>query len=101
MTQAKKAEQSEPPSPSLLRRPLFMIGQDERGNWVVQDEFGICGGLFVNRDAALRFIRAENGHQPQAIVMISGILELDMAAKPGIVPHRELAIDVEPQRRIA
>ena len=101
MTRAKQAEQAEPPSPSLLRRPLFMVGQDERGNWVVQDEFGICGGLFVNRDAALRFIRAETGRQPQAIVMISGILELDMAGKPGLVPHRELAAGSEPLRRIA
>lgn len=98
MTQAKQAE---PPSTSLLRRPLFMIGQDERGNWVVQDEYGSSGGLFVNRDAALRYVRAENGRRPQAIVMISGILELDMTGKPGMVPHRELAAESEPLRRIA
>jgi hypothetical protein len=98
VTQAKQAQ---PSSPALLRRPLFMIGQDERGNWVVQDEFGICGGLFVNRDAAMRFIRAENGHQQQAIVMISGILELDMAAKPDTSPDRELVASSELLRRIA
>jgi hypothetical protein len=96
-----QAEQAEPPSHSLLRRPLFMVGQDERGNWVVQDEYGISGGLFVNRDAALRFVRAENGRLPQAIVMISGILELDMSHTSGLVPHRELAADSEPQRRTA
>ena len=98
MTQEKQAE---PPSPSLLRRPLFMIGQDERGNWVVQDESGICGGLFVNRDAALRFIRAENGRRAQAIVVISGILELDMAGKRGLVPRREHEVGSHPLRRIA
>jgi hypothetical protein len=96
-----QAEQAEPPSRPLLRRPLFMVGQDERGNWVVQDEYGICGGLFVNRDAALRFVREENDRQPQAIVMISGILELDMSRKMGLAPHRELGADSEPQRRIA
>jgi hypothetical protein len=73
-----EANHAEPPSSSLLRRPLFMIGQDERGNWVVQDESGICGGLFINRAAALRYIRAENDYRTQAVVMISGILELDM-----------------------
>jgi hypothetical protein len=53
-----KAEKAEPPS--WLRPPLFMIGQDCRGNWVVQDQNGVCGGLFVDRDAALRFVRSEN-----------------------------------------
>jgi len=55
MTQAKQVE-----PPSWSRPPLFMIGQDDRGNWVVQDLKGICGGLFVNRDAALRYVRFEN-----------------------------------------
>ena len=53
-----KAEKAEPPS--WLRPPLFMIGQDCRGNWVVEDQNGVCGGLFVDRDAALRFVRSEN-----------------------------------------
>jgi hypothetical protein len=30
-----KAKQAEPPS--WLQRPHFMVGQDRRGNWVVQD----------------------------------------------------------------
>jgi len=97
-----QAEQAEPPSSSLLRRPLFMIGQDERGNWVVRDECGSCGGLFVNRDAALRFIRAENGREPQAIIIISGILELDMAPKSTAAsPRRTVADHPADLRRIA
>ena len=40
----------EPPSPEPSSRfPLFLIGKDSRENWVVQDQQGNCGGLFVNR----------------------------------------------------
>ena len=76
-----------------------MIGQDCRGNWVVQDQNGVCGGLFVDRDAALRFVRSENGYRPRAVVMVSEGLELDMSRNSGALPHRELATDR--QRRIA
>ena len=64
--------------PSLFRPPLFMVGQDERGNWVAQALDGECGGLFVSRDAAMRYIRSEKGPQPQAVVVVSGVLELGM-----------------------
>ena len=76
-------QQSEPPS--VLRPPLFMVGQDTRGNWVVQDQKGIRGGLFVNREAALRYVRSENGFKPQAVVMVSGGIELDMNRNAGAV----------------
>jgi len=76
---------SEPPS--WLRPPLFMLGQDLRGNWVVQEQKGARGGLFVDRTAALRFIRAETGSKPQTIIMVSGNLELDVACK-GILVAR-------------
>jgi len=94
-----EAKQAEPPS--WLRPPVFMIGQDDRGNWVVQDQKGMRGGLFVNREAALRFVRAENGYRPQAVVMISGILELDISRAAGSMPSRESAADLRAQRRIA
>ena len=55
---------SEPPScgppsckPPLYLQPIFMIGQDSRGNWVVRDKSGTRGGLFVDRTEALRYIR--------------------------------------------
>jgi hypothetical protein len=87
MTQAKQAE-----PPSWLRPPLFMIGQDCRGNWVVQDQKGIRGGLFVDRKAALRFVRSENGDRPQALVMVPGVLELDMRRSAALRPQRELPV---------
>lgn len=67
--------------PSLLSR-LFRIGQDSRGNWVVQDQQGLCGGLFVDRAEALRFALFENGNRPQAVIMVPDVLELDLGGRP-------------------
>ena len=67
--------QSEPPS---SQSSLFRIGRDADGHWVVQDERGLCGGLFVDRTQALKFALFESGHRPQAVVMVPGVLELDL-----------------------
>lgn len=67
--------QSEPPNSQYA---LFRIGKDADGHWVVQDERGLCGGLFVDRTQALKFALFENGHRPQAVVMVPGVLELDL-----------------------
>ena len=66
------------PSPSAS---LFLIGKDGRGNWVVQDQKGLYGGLFVDRTEALKFAMFENGNRPQAVVMVPGVFELDMRRK--------------------
>lgn len=90
-------KQTEPPS--RLRSPLFMLGQDLRGNWVVREQKGARGGLFVDREAALRFIRTETGRQPQAIVMVSGILELDTGCGGNAVARADSALNSQPLRR--
>ena len=78
----------EPPSPEPSSRiPLFLIGKDSRGNWVVQDNQGSRGGFFVNRAEALKFAMFENGNRPQAVVMVPGIFELNMSDKAGLA-HR-------------
>ena len=56
----------------------FLIGRNSRGQWVVRDERGLCGGLFVNRSEALHFAMFENGNRPQAVVMTPDVLELDL-----------------------
>ena len=71
-----------PPSPSCSNPSLFLIGKNSRGNWVVQDQKGLCGGLFVDRAEALKFAMFENGNRPQAVIMVPGILELDMNGNP-------------------
>jgi hypothetical protein len=68
---------SEPPAPaSCAHVNIFLIGKNSRGNWVVKDDQGIRGGLFVDRKEALRFAMFENGNRPQAVVMVPGIFEL-------------------------
>jgi len=74
-------ENGEPPS-SNRTKSLFRIGKNSRGNWVVQDHTGLCGGMFVNRAEAVKFAMFENGNRPQAVIMVPGILELDMSRKP-------------------
>ena len=63
----------------LANASSFFIGRDSRGNWVVQDEQRLCGGLFVDRAEAVRFALFENGNRPQAVIMVPGEFELDMS----------------------
>jgi len=99
MTQAK---QSEPPSPDGETPNTFLVGRDSRGHWVVQDERGLCGGLFVDRDKAIRFAMDETGKRPQAIRLVPGILELDMSRPAGAAsPPRSVDLGVACERRAA
>ena len=68
----------EPPS---SQQPLYLIGRDSEGHWVVQDQSGLHGGLFVNRAEALKYALFENGHRPQAVVMVPGTLELNLKGR--------------------
>jgi hypothetical protein len=58
---------------------LFLVGQNRRGNWVVKDQAGRRGGLFVSRAAAVKFALFENGNRPQLVVAMPGHLELDLS----------------------
>jgi hypothetical protein len=72
---------AEPPSEvSSSTHNLFLIGKNRRGDWVVRDQRGTHGGLFVTREDALRYALFENGRRPQAVVMVPEGLELDLAA---------------------
>lgn len=84
--------------PSCSRSSLFMIGKNSRGNWVVQDQRGTCGGLFVDRVKALRYALFENGNNPQAVVMVPGVLELNMSGRP-LTPH-SLPSNDDAQRKL-
>jgi hypothetical protein len=74
-------DKGEPPSAGRAKS-LFRIGKNSRGNWVVQDQSGLCGGLFVDRAEAVKFAMFENGNRPQAVIMVPGILELDLSRQP-------------------
>jgi hypothetical protein len=75
--------QKEPPSSrSQPTSSLFLIGKDSHGHWVVQDQMGLHGGLFIDRAQALKFALFENGNRPQAVVMVPGVFELNMSGRP-------------------
>ena len=67
---------SEPPSQRLARYCPMLVGRNSRGHWVVRSQDGLCGGLFVNRTEALRFALFENVHRPDAVILVTGNLEL-------------------------
>ena len=90
--------------PSIVpcSRPLqFEIGKDSRGNWVVQDDQGLVGGLFIDRAQALRFAMLENGSRPQAVVMHPGVFELDVTRDRRAAHHRPVNSNVANQRKVA
>jgi hypothetical protein len=72
---------TEPPSPEGCQSPLFLVGKDSHGNWVVQNQSGLSGGLFVSRDEALKFAMFESGGRPQSVMTMPGVFELNMNSK--------------------
>jgi len=72
-------------SPASAKSPLFRVGQNSHGDWVVEDDSGRYGGIFVDRSEAVRYALFENGHLPHAVMMIPGIMELDMSRNCGRV----------------
>jgi hypothetical protein len=89
-------DNAKPPSAEARSSSLFYIGRDSHGNWVVQDRDHLRGGLFVDRTQALKFALFENGHRPQAVVMVPGVFELDMTRGVSM-PHHSLS-DTAPPR---
>ena len=86
--------QLEPPSSRPRSRfPLFFIGKDSRGHWVVQDQQRLCGGLFVDRAKALKFALFENGNRPQAVIMVPEGFELDMSNKATVTHQPAIHAD--------
>lgn len=59
-----------------------LIGRNGRGQWIARERNGLYGGLFISRQNAVRYALFENGHRPEAIIMVAGILELDISAAP-------------------
>lgn len=84
---------------SCLQPPIFMVGQDSRGGWVVAEKRGMRGGLFADRTQALRYIRSENGNRPYAFVTVTGVFELAIAPPSAVVP--QFTADATRERRVA
>jgi len=89
---------AEPPSPCPPVN-FFRIGKDSQDHWVVQDDQRLCGGLFIDRAAALKFAMFESG--PQAVIMVPGIFELDLVGQTRISINEPLNNRPAPLRRAA
>jgi hypothetical protein len=95
-------KKGEPPSSNGMKPSLFLVGKDRNGHWVVRDQSGLRGGLFVDRAEALKYAMFENGRRPQAVIMVPGILELDMSEATNISATRPSSDTKAPlQRRAA
>jgi hypothetical protein len=82
-----KVKLVEPPSCSATQSPIVFIGRNSRGQWVVQEQNGLYGGLFVTRADAFRYALFENDHHPETIVELSRGIELDMTGKLAFAGH--------------
>lgn len=65
-----------------LAASTILVGRNGYGNWVVREQNGAFGGLFVNRAQAFKYALHQNGHHPEAIIEVSGEIELDIPANP-------------------
>jgi len=75
---------------------LFLLGKNRRGNWVVQSQHGLRGGLFVSRAAALKYALFENGNQPHLVFTIPGNFDLDLSGNAFRAPAPRAEAYVEP-----
>jgi hypothetical protein len=77
----------EPRSRRLSPRFPMLIGKNSRGQWVARSQDGLSGGLFVNRTEALRYALFENGRRPEAVVIVSGGLELALTQPVNVLAY--------------
>lgn len=82
-----EVSKDEPPSPCPRSPAAFLIGMDSRGHWVVKDSSGLHGGLFIDRVQAIKYALFENGHHPEDVMLVPGILELDIGGPPAVGPQ--------------
>jgi hypothetical protein len=69
----------EPPDPesTQARDPLhFIVGQDRTGLWVVVETHGLYGGIFCDKESALRFAKSESADRASELELTSETLEL-------------------------
>jgi hypothetical protein len=61
-------------------RSYFILGRNARGLWVIRENTGRSGGVFLSREAALRFARLESPNAHFAVVHVPDVVEFDYAA---------------------
>ena len=58
--------------------PLFYIGRNKNGLWVVREAEGRCGGLFLFKQSGTRFARRQSERNGCAMMFLADSLELDV-----------------------
>jgi hypothetical protein len=58
--------------------PLFYIGQNRKGRWVVRESEGRSGGLFLFKQWAVHFARRQSEPSGCAIMFLAGPVELEI-----------------------
>lgn len=61
-------------------KSYFLLGQNARGSWVIRENTGKKAGVFLSREAALRFARLESPDEHFAVIHVTDPLEFDYAA---------------------
>jgi hypothetical protein len=69
------------PVPSTISAPDYLVGRDAEGHWIVRDARGLVGGLFADRDAAIRFAEFETDHRPDAVVFVPERIALNLVGE--------------------
>jgi hypothetical protein len=76
---------SKPPSRDSAPRIVF-VGKNSRGHWIVREQNGLYGGLFVNRAQAFKYALFENDDHPELIVELLSRIELEIdEEQPGSI----------------
>jgi hypothetical protein len=66
--------------------PMFVVGQDDEGHWIVRDSRGLSGGLFVDKAAAIRFAAFESNRRPQAVLFVPEHIRLSLSGSLPALP---------------
>jgi hypothetical protein len=53
--------------------PSFLVGCDEQNHWVAMEVHGLCGGIFTDQAAALKFAYEETGWRKHAVRLVPRI----------------------------
>ena len=79
--------------------PLFYIGQNRHGCWVVREAEGRSGGLFICKQSALRFAQRQSAPEGCATMFVAGPLELDVENEGNyLVGSMSVVIDAAARR---
>jgi hypothetical protein len=60
-----------------LNEPIFLLGQNGHGQWVIRELHGRMEGLFKDRREAIRFALYESGTRNPSVIPVNGPLEME------------------------